>query len=37
LVLTTMNGGVEEMTKMIAEGRAKWPEVIKAANIKVTE
>jgi tripartite-type tricarboxylate transporter receptor subunit TctC len=35
--LTTMDGGVDEMTKVITKQRAKWPEVIKAANIKLIE
>ncbi len=35
--LSTMNGGVGEMIKEIREERAKWPEVIKAANIKPIE
>jgi tripartite-type tricarboxylate transporter receptor subunit TctC len=35
--LTTLDGGVDEMTKVIREQRAKWPEVIRAANIKLIE
>jgi tripartite-type tricarboxylate transporter receptor subunit TctC len=35
--LTTLDGGVDEMVKVIREQRAKWPEVIKAANIEMIE
>ena len=35
--LTMLDGGGDEMMKVIREQRAKWPEVIKAANIKLTE
>jgi tripartite-type tricarboxylate transporter receptor subunit TctC len=35
--LTTLDGGADEMMKVIREQRAKWPAVIKAANIKLTE
>jgi tripartite-type tricarboxylate transporter receptor subunit TctC len=35
--LTTMDGGVDEMTKVVREQRAKWAEVIKAADIKPIE
>ena len=35
--LTTMDGGVDEMTKVVREQRAKWAEVIKAADIKLIE
>jgi len=35
--LTTLDSGADEMMKVIREQRAKWPEVIKAANIKLME
>jgi tripartite-type tricarboxylate transporter receptor subunit TctC len=35
--LTTMDGGADEMTKVVREQRAKWADVIKAANIKPLE
>ncbi len=35
LALTTLDSGADEMMKVIREQRAKWPEVIKAANIKL--
>jgi tripartite-type tricarboxylate transporter receptor subunit TctC len=35
--LSTMNGGVDAMIKEIHDERLKWPEVIKAANIKPIE
>ena len=35
--LTTMDGGADEMTKAIRDQRAKWADVIKAANIKPLE
>jgi tripartite-type tricarboxylate transporter receptor subunit TctC len=35
--LTTLNGGVDEMMRAIHQERATWPDVIKAANIKIAE
>jgi tripartite-type tricarboxylate transporter receptor subunit TctC len=35
--LTMMEGGADEMMKEIREQRTRWPEVIKAANIKLLE
>jgi tripartite-type tricarboxylate transporter receptor subunit TctC len=35
--LTTMDGSVDEMVKEVHDERAKWPQVIKAANIKPLE
>jgi len=35
--LATLDGGVDEMTRELAEERATWPKVIKAANIKMIE
>jgi tripartite-type tricarboxylate transporter receptor subunit TctC len=35
--LSVMNGGVDEMMREIREERATWPEVVKAANIKLSD
>lgn len=35
--LSTLDGGADEMMRTIREERATWPQVIKAANIKLTE
>jgi tripartite-type tricarboxylate transporter receptor subunit TctC len=35
--LTTIDGGVDAMMKMLRADRAAWPKVIKAANIKILE
>jgi tripartite-type tricarboxylate transporter receptor subunit TctC len=36
-VLSTLDGGVGEMMQTIRDERATWPQVVKAANIKLTE
>jgi tripartite-type tricarboxylate transporter receptor subunit TctC len=36
-VLSTLDGGTDEMMRTIREERATWPQVVKAANIKLTE
>jgi len=36
-VLSTMKGGVDEMMREIREERKTWPEVVKAANIKLSD
>jgi tripartite-type tricarboxylate transporter receptor subunit TctC len=36
-VLSTLDGGTDEMMRTIREERATWPQVIKAANIRLTE
>src|SRR5580704_646656 len=35
--LSTLDGGTDEMMRTIREERAMWPQVVKAANIKLTE
>ena len=35
--LSTLDGGVDEMMRTIRDERATWPQVVKAANIKLTE
>jgi tripartite-type tricarboxylate transporter receptor subunit TctC len=35
--LTTMDGGADQMVKEVHDERAKWSDVIKAANIKLIE
>jgi tripartite-type tricarboxylate transporter receptor subunit TctC len=36
-VLSTLDGGVDQMVDEIRAERAKWPEVVKAANIKLVQ
>ncbi len=36
-VLSTLPGGVDEMTAEIRDERATWPDVVKAANIKLSQ